>query len=244
MNSTNPISVLERQILNHVARFKLTTRVTCGKTADLRDEVPGDIDNAITRLKREGYLISGPLFGKQSYFALSEKGMGSVTILIKRKHPFGLLSEVAKYKSVGVLDFCLDLKASWLPAIGEELNEFIGETTSGLPGGFLKDAKLNRFCFLRVDLSIESAPNRSAQAIRTDLLTIRRHPKLLAAYQAKTLEYAWTTATKPRSEKVILRFREYHDVGRDVVKFHVAPILLPLSVSIPLATSLDKRVTP
>jgi hypothetical protein len=244
LNSTNPISVLERQVLNHVARFKLTTRETCGKTGDLREQVPGDLDNSISRLKREGYLISGALFGKQNYFALTEKGMANVTIPIKRKHHYGLLSEIAKYKSVGVLDYCLDPRTSWLPAIGDELRELIGDSIVGLPGGFLRDSKNNRYCFLRVDLSIESAPNRSAQAIRTDLLTIRRHPKLFAAFQDRSLEYAWTTATKPRSDKVIERFRKYHDVGHDIVKFHVAPILLPLAVSIPLATSLDKRVTP
>jgi hypothetical protein len=240
MKSIETLSAVERRVLSHVGRFRLTTCSVWDRVFDVRNIPYGDIADAVGRLLKEGYLNSGTLIRSVRYFVLSEKGASAAKQfgLTKEQAVYGLLSERAKIKACGILDLCADSKVNWLPANNEESREFYGEGAHGLPAGLLIDKSSDEYCFCRVDGSIESLPKRSAQTIRADILHITKQPRLATARNDKKLKYAFVTATKPRADRILEQFRNYSDMKNEPIHLRVAPILVPLLQSIPIGTKV------
>jgi len=240
MKSIETLSVVERRVLSHVSRFRLTTSTVWNRVADLRDTPYGDIGDAVGRLLREGYLISGILIKSVRYFVLSQKGAAETADLklTKEQARYGLLSERAKIKACGIMDLCADPKVNWLPATSQESLDFYGESVYGLPSGLLIDQGNVQFCFCRVDGSIESLPKRSAQTIRADLLRMQKQPSLASAINEHRLKYVFVTATKPRADRILEQFRNYQDMKTTPIHVRVTPILVPLLQSVPIGTRI------
>jgi hypothetical protein len=239
MSITKTLSEVERRVLGHIALFRLTTAAIWPRVQDLRDIPRGDIGDAIGRLLMEKYLIRGLIVKSVRYFALAEKGASflSAREVSKSQLQYGLLSERAKIKACGVLDFCVAPNVGWLPATDEEMRSLYGAEIHGAPSCLLFDKTRGLHCFCRVDGSLDSAPKRSAQTMRNDVLLFKKHPKLTAARAEKRLQYAFVTATKSRADRIIEQFRGYHDMGSEAVQLRIAPILVPLLQSV----SIDSR---
>jgi hypothetical protein len=206
----------DRDILEHVARYRLTTIEVLRRT-HLRDQSPGAARKVIARLSVSNYLQAHPLVHPSRYYVLGTAGAKALGLASHRTLPLGpqsLPTEFAAlaYATLGkqfrkrlhrseVLELC-----PWLPEALAAAIYCIEEERTGLE-------------LLRIDLG--GPPDHVARKCMQDINRRRRIPEFLPFIRSGRFRLVVITAT---SEKALAL--------RHAIDRHDWPVELPIHFSI------------
>ncbi len=220
------LSCNERRVLQHVARYRLTTRSGWRGAFDLCGLDHERKARIIRRLTQTGLLQRHHLVGSNHYFALSSAG---ALLLGVPPEQSGMLSSHATYRALAQLLFATTGKALRVVATKDEVQQKFGADATGLPWGIYYEADLpQRWGMVRVDVSFASTPQHAAQSIRRTVLAVLARPTIRQSYQQGEFHFAWVAASPARMHAVLNKFSNYRDLRPLLIHPVLVPGLIPL----------------
>jgi hypothetical protein len=228
------LSRIERLLLEHVSRYRLTTRFGWRGAWELVDFDQERIATSIRRLTSLGVFRRGVLFGSFHYFELDHGGASLLTLSPERARP---LTAAARFRAYAQLLYATTGKKRLVLAERDDIGQSemgsarddVTHITTGTPWGFFFEADDSaRWSRLLVDRSINTNPNRIAQRMRDAALVLQRHPVWSPKVKTKTISLAVITPTMQRAERVRVRLSRYGELRDIPINVMVAPGLLPL----------------
>jgi hypothetical protein len=220
------LSLNERCVLQHVARYRLTTRSGWRGAVDLNGIDQGRRPQIIRNLTQAGLLERHHLVGSNHYFALSAAG---ALLLGKPPEQSGMLSTQATYRALGQLLFATTGKSPRVLATREEVQQKFAADAHGLPRGIYFEAERpQRWGMVRIDVSFVSTPQHAAQSIRRAVLHALARPAVRHSYQQGDFHFAWVAASPARMHAVLNKFSNYRDLRPLLIHPVLVPGLIPL----------------
>ena len=235
ISQLSDLSRVERLVLEHVTRYRMTTRRGWRGAWELRDFDHQRLAKAVRRLVGHGILQRRVLYGAIHYFQLDVVGTKLLSLPPPCRRP---LSPEALYRAyahllyatTGARPLVLANRVDSCRPVAWLMDQSPGNPFIGLGWGFFFDPdEATRWSQLLIDRSMRTNPNRVAQRLRDAALRLRRHPVWSHRLEEREFTLATITPSRRRAERIQTRFSRYADELDVPLKIMIAPGLIPLA---------------
>jgi len=225
------LSRIERLVLEHVSRYRITIRRGWRGAWELRDFDDAVIARTVRRLVAAGILRQRILYGAIHGFELDVLGAELLSLPGDRARAF---SEVATLRAYAQVLYATTGARPWMLADAEiqnvvNENQITGTANRGGAWGFFFDPEEpQRWSQLIVDRTFTTDTNRVARRLRGTAVKLLGHSNWSRKIQEKQFLLAVITASRRRAERILNRFSRYEEHEMIPVTIMVAPALIPL----------------
>jgi hypothetical protein len=228
------LSKIERLMLVHVCRYRMTMRRGWRGAWELRDYSAALLAQAVRRLVRLSLLRQSILHGSVHAFELTESGSELLGLPAERGRPLSPQATVRAYAQLlyattGSMPLVLADRDVAVPygrnrrAAGE-IDDY-----SKVAWGRLVDPSGSGVChMLFVDGSLQTSPNRVAQRVRRQILKLTDSSYWVEEIRQGKVGPSVITATNDRARRIMYRFNRYPQACVTSLAILVAPGMLPL----------------
>lgn len=223
---------IERLILEHITRYRITTRRGWRGAWELRDFDDAVIARTIRRLVSAGILRQRILYGSIHAFELDVNGTDLLGLPVDRARAF---SEVATVRAYAHVLYATTGARPLLLADGEIQKAVVNESqNSGIPsrggawGFFFDPEESQRWSQLIVDRTFSTNTNRVARRLHGTAVKLLRHPIWNRKIREQHFSLAVITPSRRRAERILNRFSRYDEHEIIPLTIMVAPGLIPL----------------
>lgn len=234
IENLSSLSRIEQVVLEHVSRYRLTTRVGWRGAWELRRFDDAAIAKVVRRLVRAGILRSRVLYGSIHAFELDGAGAELLSLPKERTNPF---SDVATVRAYAQLLFATTGKRKYVLADHrlDSPRQAVPIESLSLPykhicawGFFFDPETPNLWSQLFLDRTLNTQPNRIAQRLRRTAIKLRNHPFWNGKIESGEFCLSVITPTAIRAVLIQMRFGKYDEHATLPLNILVAPGLLPL----------------
>lgn len=227
------LSRIERLVMEHVERYRLTTRCGWRGAQELAGIDQNRIARAVRRLTTKKLLRRGILYGSIHYFELAPAGAELLGLSPRRSTP---LSEPARYRAFAQLLFGATggkrrqlLNSAELETLARDAVSGTKLSVTGLPWGIFRDTgDVTQLSVLLVDRSTKMKVRHLGHHLRRSIITLSRHPFIGRKIETDTFTFAVITPSVRRGVRISQRIARYEEVEHVNVSLMVAAGLLPL----------------
>ena len=213
MSANNqPFPHWQRQLLEHVARYRMTTLRAAAASA-FRSTTPIPIARQrLSDLVGAGLLGEAPIYRKQRYYYLMSRGVDLLTETgadqassSESRPAYGPLSEQAKIRAYAMLAFCcLSGEKGGRLTRDQFEREMPNLYRPGMPMSYYVARRSDQTVlgFLRVDSGGHGRWDRVVRKVRQDIESHWQHSGFRALIQNETFEIAVVTAMPVKCERI------------------------------------------
>ena len=227
------LSTVQRSVLEHVARYRLTTRRGWRGAWELRHFDDAALARAVRSLVRAHLLASRVLLGSNHRFELTPEGAAMLGLPPRRGVP---LSAGAAHRAYAQLLYATTGNrpllladrqdfASWEACWEERCGQRTPATRSR--GYFFDPQSPDQWSRLLLDLHFPTHVNRIARRVWNAARQCGHHPLWQQKLKAGKLQLAVVTPSARRAQAILTRYRRYQ--GHAPLQLMVAPGLIPLA---------------
>lgn len=224
---------IEQCVLDHVQRYRLTTRRGWRGAWELRLFDDWAISRAVRRLIRRKALSARILYGSTHVFELTQIGAKLLGLPDERARP---LSEKASIRAFGQLLFATTGSQPWILLESKHGRSPLCSSLKPIQkvqpnlsawGIFADPTDLDHYCRLWVDRSFTTRPNRIAQRLHRSALKLEQYLLRQNNIGHEQFTLAVITPSRRRAQWIQKRYSRY---GHDSLSLRlmVAPALIPL----------------
>lgn len=236
-SSLSSLCRVDRLVLEHVSRYRVTTRRGWRGAWELREFDDEVIARSVRRLVATGILRKRSLYGSLHAFELDVTGALLLSLPKERALPF---SNVALFRAYAQLLYATTGKRQLVLA-DDNLRFSDGRETlkgndsqskrSSAWGFFFDPENSDQWSQLLVDRSCTTNTKRIALRAKDAALRLARNPQWKAKLEGGALSVWVITPTALRANRIHTRLKRYHGDIPIPVNMMVAPGLLPLMSS-------------
>jgi hypothetical protein len=221
----------QRVLLQHVARYRLTTVAAVRTVTALRLKTNANALAFLQQMVRDGWLGEAQFDRHESYFFLTKQGTNAISRSASR---FGPLSESAKLRAFAMLAFCRLMNANRERLSPDDLRRLVpGLDTSGMNATFYAERTdtARTLGFARLDIDGTGRWDRILATLAEDVRNFEAEPSLKPFIAAKSFEVTLITLTPEKAERLRTTFFEKQS-PTILVNFIAVPRLLTLTGTI------------
>lgn len=228
------LSKIERIMLVHVCRYRMTTRRGWRGAWELREYSVALLAQAVRRLVRLSLLRKTILHGSIHAFELTESGAKLLGLPAERGRPLSDRATVRAfaqllYATTGPMPLVLADRIVAAP-YGRNRRDVGGKDDySEVAWGRLVDPHGSGTChMLFVDGTLQTNPNRVSQRVRRQILKLTDSRYWVEEIRQGHVVPSVITATTDRARRIMYRFNRYPQASVMSLAIMVAPGMLPL----------------
>ena len=214
-------------ILDHIARYRLSTFAVMSQLPQLREESPRHLRRLLRDCRDAGLLSAAALSAGSRYWFLTEAGASQCGLEEFRSGP---LSETAKLRAFAMLLFCCLSDRPRHRLTTDELSEqFSVLHRPGMPGTYYFDPTGPGCIGLaRVDAGHHGRWDRVLQSVRDDISLHRNLPGYCQLIAARRFEITVLTVLPSKAQRTASALKSLPEVKHVPVHVVAQPELLPL----------------
>lgn len=219
-------------ILNHLARYRLSVMEAVERLPEFVSWRTRRIKAVLRTCERQSLIRSSWLHQGVRCWCLAPAGAAYCGLPAERS---GKLSESAKLRAFGLLQFCcLGDETRRRLSNAELIHAFPHLPSAGLPNGYYFDPTgCGRLGLARLDAHRQGRWDRSLQCLREDIDRHWQEPGFRRLIQAGRFEITLLTVFPEKASRLSAALAEHRDASRMPVRCLALPALLPLITSLP-----------